>query len=483
VFDGHNSNGNKGMSEDTEDNDSDDFLYENEMLSRESQHSGEQDYTIFISSEFQGNSSFTLPQGEYLVGSGLDCDIILFDNGVSEHHIRLSILDDLHSITDVEGQARLVNGSIITSGTLLPFTESIVVGKTTINISPVSHNDAKDKNEENNDTEENLLPTSKLRQLVRNFVKIGDKGQVQQSQNKNANVTLIERLSTPLDSDDEMHDATQENLTLSENNNQENSDEKDKNPAIKKENKKKFSLVIVFFILIILFFYPSEQDDMTEFQYSKEVGIVENKNIENKIKEIIKKYDIKRASIVKNDNLYTLGGYVKNPTEKVNLNSYLFENNMPVKMKIYEDSRIQRAVVAAIKNYKGLALEPVSGGAVSLKGHVIDRQEYDTIIKEIKLGLPMISVFTVDNIKILSENTESLDGDTKVKNSNRVELRESMYIKEVWAGDNSYIVTLDNKRYWENSILPGGHVLISIQIDRIVVKDNKGISTLKLVLE
>jgi hypothetical protein len=150
-----------------------------------------------------------------------------------------------------------------------------------------------------------------------------------------------------------------------------------KNPAIKKENKKKFSLVIVFFILIILFFYPSEQDDMTEFQYSKEVGIVENKNIENKIKEIIKKYDIKRASIVKNDNLYTLGGYVKNPTEKVNLNSYLFENNMPVKMKIYEDSRIQRAVVAAIKNYKGLALEPVSGGAVSLKGHVIDRQEYE----------------------------------------------------------------------------------------------------------
>jgi hypothetical protein len=95
----------------------------------------------------------------------------------------------------------------------------------------------------------------------------------------------------------------------------------------------------------------------------------------------------------------------------------------------------------------------IRGGAVSLKGHVIDRQEYDTIIKEIKLGLPMISVFTVDNIKILSENTESLDGDTKVKNSNRVELRESMYIKEVWAGDNSYIVTLDNKRYWENSIL------------------------------
>ncbi len=412
-----------------------------------------------------------LPSGEYIVGSDMDCDIVLNEEDVAPFHFKLGIKEDCIEIVPKDGEIYVQGEKIENNAQSLNLLEPFKVGKCICCIGKID--------------EENWPDPFESLQFHENLLEKGEQ-KLEQEQGKKENV-----------------DDNQKKL---ESQYSEYTEKKTEEASYSNLKKTIFALGIIIF----LFFLGMPYFLSSTPEYVKKNGKKET------LEEFLKKYKVANLRIEKGLYGTKIIGVVNDINKKMELTSQIKSKFPDIIVNIMSKDEIFMAIRNILESYhaKGITFDVKEDGILLLDGFapsqlIVNKiikainQDMDNILKiknnvligdELKpkilqtflthrikgkinlqfnpLGIEIIALISKENNFKFKKVMDFL----KKKYANRLKLvskvnyledRIKFDVKGVYIGTVKYLVWADGKKYFEGSTLPSGFVLKKIDFNRI----------------
>jgi|GEM_PF-4434894 len=398
-------------------------------------------FRVEIRSASQGKSEFILPEGKYIIGSDLESDIILFDQNIAKKHAMLGFSDNVYHIELLQNDkfSTSSDNSYTPNNTYL-YGDTATIGNTLITIHSLAQNRDADSTE---DTQEDTeFPVSETRKNISSISIRQDNGESNKkktsSDNKKKEIHIIHRLF----------------------------------PRLQHISIARIIFEVSSLLIIILAIFPRLGEN--ELISQKIEDAKREKINENKIRYILDQAGVKEYDLQDKGGYFVVKGYIGTVAEKNALIGTLRARAIPLRINpIYVDESIRTSLQTSLDRYgELLQIKSVKNANLVLTGSVRTQEEYDDIIPAITMDLPMIRNISISDVLVLTSDLFKINEDTNPETQNHDTVL--INIKELWAGDNPYIITQQGNKYYQGDKLEDGTVIISIRANLLTIQTPQG---------